>query len=657
MRVLTWFERLALAPALLLASVFTSGVAWSEEERGIPPAPPRAEGEGPWKRLILRGATLVDGTGAPPVGPVDIVVEGNRIKDIKSVGAPGVPIDAAKRPKAEAGDHEIDLAGHYVLPGFVDLHGHLGGREQGTPAEYVLKLWMAHGITTSNDPGQRQRPRVHGRAQEEERGQPDHRAAPQALRLLRPGREGADHPRPSRRARWCRTWRRRGADGIKFFGLRPDLMAAAIDEAKKHGLRTTCHHAQLAVARLNVLDTARMGLTSMQHWYGLPEALFTDRTVQDYPRDYNYNDEQDRFSQAGRLWRQAAPPGSPRWNAVMDELLKLDFTLSPTFHAYETTRDFMRMSRAEWHEEYTLPSLWRFYLPEPRQPRLVLVHYWTTEDEVAWRDNYRLWMTFVNEYKNRGGRVGIGTDSGYIYNLYGFSFVREMELLREAGFHPLEVIRSATLAGAEALGVADSVGSLEPGKLADMVVVDENPVAEPEGALRHRRRQARREERGRPRRRRRATRSRTASSTTRSSCWPTCAGWCARPRTRKASRSARRAADLRWATPARRGSDRTRRASRRPALHPDRDPSQRHEPHRPQQAGGRDRVRLDLAVASPAHAVASPRAPPGPAPDGAPRRGSRGSRPRRAADCVRGAERPRRRRAAGPSRRRPVARR
>jgi hypothetical protein len=135
----------------------------------------------------------------------------------------------------------------------------------------------------------------------------------------------------------------------------------------------------------------------------------------------------------------------------------------------------MRMSRAEWHEEYTIPSLWRFYLPS-RVNHGSYFHYWTTEDEVAWRDNYRLWMAFVNEYKNRGGRVGIGTDSGYTFNLYGFSFVREMELLREAGFHPLEVIRSATLAGAQALGVADSVGSLEPGKLADMVVVAENPV-------------------------------------------------------------------------------------------------------------------------------------------------------------------------------------
>jgi len=466
-----------LAAMLLAAAVLLAPTAAraQEEAKSIPSAPPRAEGEGPWQRLILRGATLVDGTGAPPVGPVDIVVEGNRIKRIASVGAPGVAIDASKRPKAEAGDHELDLAGHYVLPGFVDLHGHLGGVEQGTPAEYVLKLWLAHGITTSSDPGSGNG--LEFMVEHKKKSDENRITSPRLKPYVFYG-QGVKEPitTPEGARAFVQDVARRGAEGIKFFGLRPDLMAAAIDEASKLGLRTTCHHAQLAVARLDVLDTARMGLTSMQHWYGLPEALFTDRTVQDYPRDYNYNDEQDRFSEAGRLWRQAAPPFSPRWNEVMNELLKLDFTLSPTFHAYETTRDFMRMSRAEWHEEYTLPSLWRFYLPS-RINHGSYFHYWTTEDEVAWRENYRLWMAFVNEYKNRGGRVGVGTDSGYTFNLYGFSFVREMELLREAGFHPLEVIRSATLAGAEALGVAESVGSLEPGKLADMVVVAENPVA------------------------------------------------------------------------------------------------------------------------------------------------------------------------------------
>ena len=86
-------------------------------------------------------------------------------------------------------------------------------------------------------------------------------------------------------------------------------------------------------------------------------------------------------------------------------------------------------------------------------------------------------MTFINEYKNRGGRVTAGSDSGFIYQLYGFAYIRELELLREAGFHPLEVIRAATLNGAEALGWDDKIGSIQIGKLADFVIVDENPLA------------------------------------------------------------------------------------------------------------------------------------------------------------------------------------
>jgi imidazolonepropionase-like amidohydrolase len=95
---------------------------------------------------------------------------------------------------------------------------------------------------------------------------------------------------------------------------------------------------------------------------------------------------------------------------------------------------------------------------------------------VAWKKNYTLWMTFINEYKNRGGRVTTGSDSGFIFQLYGFAYIRELELLREAGFHPLEIIRSATLNGAEALGMSHKIGTVAVGKLADFVVVAENPL-------------------------------------------------------------------------------------------------------------------------------------------------------------------------------------
>jgi imidazolonepropionase-like amidohydrolase len=84
-------------------------------------------------------------------------------------------------------------------------------------------------------------------------------------------------------------------------------------------------------------------------------------------------------------------------------------------------------------------------------------------------------MQFINEYKNRGGRVTLGSDAGYIYKLYGFSYIQEMELMREAGFHPLEIFQSASIKAAEVLGVDDELGTIEVGKLADLVIIDENP--------------------------------------------------------------------------------------------------------------------------------------------------------------------------------------
>jgi hypothetical protein len=274
---------------------------------------------------------------------------------------------------------------------------------------------------------------------------------------------------------WVRGIKAAGADGVKFFGARPEVLEAAIKEARAQDLPTAMHHAQNRTAQYDLLDTATWGLTTGEHFYGYPEALFTDRSVQDYPLDYNYSNEQDRFAQAGRMWQQAAAPGSARWNQVLDSLRALDFTMVPTFGIYEANRDLMRARRAEWHDTYTLPSLWNFFRPS-YENHGSYHYYWDTGDEAAWDTHYDRWMQFVNAYKNRGGRVGVGSDSGYIFKLYGFGYVREMELLQEAGFHPLEVIRSATMEGAKALGMADQIGSVEVGKQADLVIVPRNPL-------------------------------------------------------------------------------------------------------------------------------------------------------------------------------------
>ena len=441
----------------------------------IEKAPPRAEGDGPYNKLVFRGVTLVNSTGAPPMGPVDIVVEKNRIKEIRQVGFPGVPIDPKRRPQVGVGDKEIDCSGMYLMPGFIDMHGHIGGQQQGTSAEYVYKLWLGHGITTIRDPSAGNG--LDWVLDQREKSLKNTITAPRIKAYTVFG-QGAKEPvtTPELAREWVRSNAAKGADGIKFFGAEPEIFKAALEENKKLGLRSACHHAQLEVARMNVLATAKAGLTSMEHWYGLPEALFADRTVQNYPADYNYNNEQNRFEEAGKLWLQAAKPGTERWNQVLDELIKLDFTLDPTFNIYEANRELMLARRAEWHDEYTLPALWRFYGPS-RISHGSYWHNWGTEQEVAWKENYRLWMQFINEYKNRGGRVTTGSDSGFIYQLYGFAYIRELELLREAGFHPLEVIRAATIKGAEALGMDKEIGSVEVGKLADFVITEENPLA------------------------------------------------------------------------------------------------------------------------------------------------------------------------------------
>jgi len=451
-------------------------------QRGIGPiesAPARSEGDGPFGRLVIRGAVLVDGTGAPAFGPVDVVVEGDRIAEIRPLGAPGTPIREASRPRA--GDHEIDATGMYLLPGFIDSHAHIGNPAHATAgpaasAEYVYKLWLAHGVTTVREVGSGNG--LRWTMSERDRSDAEEITAPriEAYALFPPPGLPDAPSTPEVARQWIRAVAEAGADGIKFRGAARDVLRAALEEAGRQGLPTASHHDQLAVTGTDVLVTSGWGLTSMEHWYGLPEALFTDRVVQDYPADYNYSDEQHRFGEAGRLWAQAAPPGSERWQEVLHTLIARDFTLVPTLTIYEASRDLMRARRAEWHDEYTWPPLRRWFDPS-REAHGSFFFDWTTADEIAWKRNYQRWMAFVDEYKNRGGRVAAGSDAGFIYKVYGFAYIRELELLQEAGFHPLEVIRAATQAGAELLGRAEELGTVQVGRKADLVLVPGNPLA------------------------------------------------------------------------------------------------------------------------------------------------------------------------------------
>jgi imidazolonepropionase-like amidohydrolase len=457
---------------------------------GTIPAPARGpnDGLGPFNRLVIRNVMVIDGTGAPPAGPMNVIVSNNRITGIQAAGTPGVPprqggagaAGRGGRGGGQASDHEIDGTGMYLMPGFVDLHVHAGGPPKNPELSYAYKLWLAHGVTTVRGVSLTNNPMA---ANEKARSEKNEIVAPRIYNYQRPGgMNSADS---------ARAWVRQNAntiDGLKLGAHEPEVMAAVIDEAHKHGLGTTAHLQQSGVAQMNAIDAARVGLDTVTHFYGHFESLLKDYVVQPWPVDINANDEQHRFGQVARLWDKIHPPGSREWKAYLEEHKKLGTVFDPTMTIYSAGRDVMRMRNADWHDKYTLPSLMEYYSPS-RVNHGSYWYDWTLDDEIAWRNFYQVWFKLVNDYKKMGGRVTTGSDSGFIYQTYGFGYVLELEMLQEAGFHPLEVIQAATMNGALTLnewtrGTGGAVvpnkaiefGVVKTGMLADMVMVDQNPL-------------------------------------------------------------------------------------------------------------------------------------------------------------------------------------
>ena len=361
----------------------------------------------------------------------------------------------------------IDGGGGYLMPGFINAHAHIPEADP----DYAFRLWLAHGITSIREVGS---PSLKWLLALKAQSEANTIAAPRIEAYpMFPYSNMVRTPEQARE--WARAVADKGADGIKLRSVRPVVLEAIMEEVNRLGLGTAFHHDRRIIGRINALDSARLGVDSMEHQLALPETMFTERTVQDFPARYTFGSELDRIRGTAQTWNQAAKPGSQRWNEVIEELVDLDFTIVPTLAVYEANRDAMRARSTEYFNDYALPMFLGFWEPNPRN-HFSHFYDWTTADEVAWKDYFRQTYVFLNDFKNAGGRVVPGADEGFLYTLYGFGYIRELELFQEAGFHPLEVIRSATLDAAELLGQDDRLGTIELGKTADLVLTDENPL-------------------------------------------------------------------------------------------------------------------------------------------------------------------------------------
>lgn len=405
-----------------------------------------------YDELVIRNVIVVDGKGTPPRGPVDIILKGNKIHSVRS---------ADRSPDAYRKNlHVLDGSGLYAIPGLINIHAHIHDNRGGVPIpfEYLYKLWLSCGITTVRDVGSNYDKTI----QERQKSQEGSVVAPRIFLYMRAWGQTLEEMKQS-----VEEIKKLGGDGVKIFGMDRDIMKAAMTKAHELGFRVA-HH--VGVEETDAWDDAAFGVTSIEHWYGVPDAALLGS--QNFSDEYNYTNESDRFRYAGRLWREADPE---KLNKVLLTLVDKEVSWCPTFVIYEANRDLLRAKNQPWFQDYLHPALEEYFKPSPSNHGSY--HWdWTTTDEVFWRENYKIWMKAVREFASLGGIVGAGEDAGYIYMLYGFSLIRELELHQEAGFHPIDVINHATGNNARILGQEKILGRIRNGYLADIILVDGNPL-------------------------------------------------------------------------------------------------------------------------------------------------------------------------------------
>jgi hypothetical protein len=293
---------------------------------------------------------------------------------------------------------------------------------------------------------------------------------PMLVDLVKPGQSYSATPDEIRAL--VRSAKERGADGLKLIGpMDRDQAFAAIDEAKSARLPTTVH---IAVGEATARDFVDDGVNCIEHFYGIADAAFDG--LQDFPPEMNLNNEIHRFGRAGELYTQTSL-NKEKLSKLLDDMVAKHVAWSPTMSTYEATRDLIKAEHLPWYKDYLHPSLEEYYKPSMTRHGTFWLG-WTATQEARWRKNYQVWMATLLDFGRRGGVITVGDDAGYLYgSLYGFGTVRELEMQQEAGFAPLEVIRHATVNGAEVLGLAGRLGRVRAGFAADLLVVNGNPLA------------------------------------------------------------------------------------------------------------------------------------------------------------------------------------
>ncbi len=375
------------------------------------------KGADPNRTVAIVGATLIDGRGGSPVADSVVVVRGERI----------VAAGARASVRVPAGAEVFEARGLTLLPGLIDAHFHIDG-DDGLPA-----LFLSHGVTSLRDPGQWIEAYDAARA-----------AGPPVPRLFLTGPHLDSPPaaypadsfvvRDAEEARLAvKRFAEQGASAFKvYFRLPVGLIHVVCEEAHRRGLPVTSH-----LEIVDAADAVRAGVDGVEHVTSFGTAMLPARDAEKY-RQAVLADNAARREGRYEVWSKADLDG-PRARAVISLLAERGTYLSPTLAIFE---------RRAGDKD-------------------------TKDVHVR---GFKQMLEFTGRARRAGVRVVVGSHSSVPHAERGWAYQRELELLVEAGMTPMQAIVAGTSENARFFRVEERLGSVEPGKLADLLLVEGDPL-------------------------------------------------------------------------------------------------------------------------------------------------------------------------------------
>ncbi|MFQ5790704.1 MAG: amidohydrolase family protein [Acidobacteriota bacterium] len=371
-------------------------------------------------KIVVQGVRLIDGTGGPPQDNVDVVIEGNRIQSVEPGGS-----------VSQEDARVVEASGKTLIPGLIEMHTHLSLPAWGSRHG---RVWLAYGITSIRTPAAP----IYRTLEEREAIVAGRRVGPRIFytgytfdgdRIYYAGSLAIDAE--GELGRELERAFRLEYDLVKTYVRLPDtLQKKIVEEAHRKGLFVTSHEIYPAVA---------YGVDGIEHVKGTSRRGFSPKMTE---LGRSYQDVVRLVSGSGAYF-------------------------TPTLLIYGGYA-LARAREPELLDDPRLDALFPPWVLEAMRQQGAPAD--VREREAVMRPLF----STVARISGAGGRLVAGTDSPIVP--YGLSLILEIEQMSEAGLGPLEAIRSATQVAAQALGAGKELGTIEVGKLADMVILGADPL-------------------------------------------------------------------------------------------------------------------------------------------------------------------------------------